>query len=572
MELLAKRKGECDGLFLKLDDTQHEIQGEEGTEEYSAFWDPTAGGGGGGSPTDPASPSPPIPPPPPGCQTYGYLCEYASGGRIYLYRHERVTPEAPTWVQDTSGRLGLRFRLADYGQIDAFTGSDPPQLIARIYRYQITNTTEYVHIYTLNGNQVGTGQGPIRAIYSCLTPPAERLGPPTNPPPPDDGGGDGGNPVGAVVIQSVKGGISKQIQTIAHPSKPSTASFLCEDCEPNCILLTRKQGDKYASGLCICKDNQEVEDMKDKIKAELLTELPPIVQTRIKAQDVGPLKKEIKDELKEELPPLIVKVLKEEVPETLDSDVYIQKHVGVDTVDKDGKPVIAPPKPLTTVASNIKDALLKNPEFLEAPSLIKAIETVIQEQVPEVKDSIEYSKHVGILDDKGKEIKIPDPDNPEGPPIPAIPTITNVVSNVKDILVKDSEFLNALWSDIESRLLTQEFKISLFTGDEIATLLADSLNDESKLAALKAKLGIAAPQADANKLTANGYEWTITKDTAGAVVSVSRVAKAGDNLSLLTNSSSAIVTALVAKFPGKSFAVTSSTQNAGTYFYSIDQN
>jgi hypothetical protein len=55
------------------------------------------------------------------------------------------------------------------------------------------------------------------------------------------------------------------------------------------------------------------------------------------------------------------------------------------------------------------------------------------------------------------------------------------------------------------------------------------------------------------------------------VSSVSRTAQANDNLSTLTNSASAIVTALIAKFPGKNFSVTSSSQSSGTYTYSIDQ-
>ncbi|MGL5062195.1 MAG: hypothetical protein ACRC62_19645, partial [Microcoleus sp.] len=109
---------------------------------------------------------------------------------------------------------------------------------------------------------------------------------------------------------------------------------------------------------------------------------------------------------------------------------------------------------------------------------------------------------------------------------------SNLVNNVKSALLKDETFLDAIWTAVAAELEKPEFQEELFqsfTGEKIADRIIEisdtdklkalgaklidaivSVTDEAKLKTLKDKL--AAPSNnDPNKLTANGFEWTITK-------------------------------------------------------------
>jgi hypothetical protein len=313
---------------------------------------------------------------------------------------------------------------------------------------------------------------PVQALqWRPTTPPSPD--PPREPPDPP---GPGSGQPRLIVEKETETGITSTTLEDPFTQTVNKAWFQCDDCDNHCVLLVRQKTDKFQQGICICKDKEEdLEEMKARIKAELLQELPPIVQTRIKAQDLPGLKTEVSQDLDQKI---------------------------------------------ATAKSEIKSEL-------EGDESFKA----------------------GLKD------------------------------QIKSELLADSAFMQSLTEQVTQAIQEESFKTQYFeflNGNKIAEIITASLSEESKLNALKTKLGITPTNdpnspSDPNKLTANGYEWTIAKDTAGEVTSVSRTAQPNDNLSTLTNSGSAIVTALKAKFTGKNFSVTSSSQSAGTYTYSIDQ-
>ena len=104
----------------------------------------------------------------------------------------------------------------------------------------------------------------------------------------------------SVIVKRIKEDKTEEtIATIPRPAKPTEAVFICEDCEINCVLLIRKKTDKFAFGICICNKEEDWILTKAKIKAELLQELPPIIQARLKAQEIPAVKSEVKTEVRE---------------------------------------------------------------------------------------------------------------------------------------------------------------------------------------------------------------------------------------------------------------------------------
>ncbi len=69
------------------------------------------------------------------------------------------------------------------------------------------------------------------------------------------------------------------------------------DCEENCIAV---YGDAESSEfICLCADddNEDIEKMKERIKQELLSELPPLIKSQLKAEWTPELKEQLTQDL-----------------------------------------------------------------------------------------------------------------------------------------------------------------------------------------------------------------------------------------------------------------------------------
>ncbi len=474
---IAENKTGCSNLFLKInDDYSKAIEGE--VDRCSAFVaDVTA------APDDNNPPLPPSPPPSPPRtgQTHYFSLILPSG--IYMdlkpldYGVIRDLYSAPIQYPASYPQYAWQMEVGEFLEfawIPAPKASLKPyrlkfktlsgNIITRFgtWQYMPLEVKEYPGVRCIN-YPFYPFSNPRPPIPPTPSPPV----PPVPPPPVTTRQLEIDRIVGATTTTEV---LEKSFNLTVNK-----AAFLCEDCENNCVLVIKQKTHNFQQGICFCKDNEEdLEEMKARIKAELLQELPPIVQTRMKAQDLPNLKTEVGQGLDQK-----IATAKSEIKSELETDEAFK----------------------SGLKDQIKNEILADPAFLQ--SLVEQVTQAIQEE---------------------------------------------------DFKAQYFEFLN---------------------GDKIAEIITESLTEESKLNALKTKLGITPANnqnqpSDPNKLIANGYEWTIAK-TGEEVSSVSRTAEANDNLSTLANSGVAIGTALRTKFPGKNFNVMSGTQSAGTYTYSIDQ-
>ena len=485
MELLAEYKGDCDGLFLKLDkDGQESIPYDEKDQGYKAYWG-----------TDESSDDD---------DDDATDTNNINGALVHYTETRYATDVNAAYSRSKSVILD---------------GQEPP-----VFAWIDSFTTEWGN----SGTSLMFASGPSPSGTSLTTIDQEDgvysgasvsyLYSDGSSSPPKDTGNPNDPPKPKVIVKRLKEDKTEEtIATIPRPAKPTEAVFICEDCEINCILLIRKKTDKFAVGICICNKEEDWILTKAQVKAELLKELPPIIQARLKAQEIPTVKTEVKTELRE----------------AFSTDI-------------------------SGAAANIKSELKADDEF--KGSLIETVKQGLEEDI-EFRTYITSTIYEALRLPAWKE---------------------NFMSEIKTELLSDLEFLGSITERTKSQIQLAEFKTPYFEfldGNKIADIIIASLADATKLASLKTKLGITATDpnkppnpADSNKLTANGYEWQIGKDMAGVeIASVYRTALTGDNLSTLANSGSAIVTALLQKFPGKNFSVTSSSQMMGSYSYSIDQ-
>lgn len=270
MELLAEYKEGCDGLFLKLDkDAQNDIPYDEIDRGYKAYW-----GSDSSSDGDDAGDSDP--------DAYFYLQmtytitgqqgEETTTSHIYQSESGLKTPFG-SYVSDHA-------LYATHGNSDGLgmyiTGPHNPYYIAS-----------------------DGGQAPLPGNLSIS--PGGISAIPVNGGPPIPLGPDGKPPNNkSVIVKRIREDKTEEtIATIPRPTKPTEAAFVCEDCEINCVLLIRKKTDKFAFGICICNKEEDWILTKAQVKAELLKELPPIIQARLKAQEIPAVKAEVKTEVRE---------------------------------------------------------------------------------------------------------------------------------------------------------------------------------------------------------------------------------------------------------------------------------
>lgn len=458
MELLAEFKGDCDGLFLKLDkQSQADIPYDKTDQGYKAYWGKSKNDAEGDDDDENSDPD-----------AYFYFqMTYTITGQ-----QGETNTKTETFISESSMQLPFGAYSANHMIFGTARGAGNSFPIAG-------PSSPY---YSLGGGSYGFLEGNLEYSPGGISAIPSNGGAPL---PLDPDGNPIKNKKEKVVVKRLnpEGG-EDEVKTIDRDTKPTDAVFICEDCEEHCVLMVRKKTDKFAVGICICNSEEDYVAMKAQIKAELVNELPPMIQDRIKAQNLPTLKTEVTNTVREGF---------------------------------------------TTDVNAAREQI-----------------------ATDIKGDTEFSQ--------------------------------SLAEKVKQDLMEDVEFNTHISSICYAAMREEVWKTEYFVfldGNELATRLIAGLSDATKLAALKTKLGIVpvAPTpspsptpSDPNKLTANGYEWTIGKDMGGVeVVSVSRTALTGDNLSTLTNSASAIVTALLAKFPGKNFSVTSSNQMMGGYSYSIDQ-
>lgn len=484
MELLAEYKEGCDGLFLKLDkDAQNDIPYDEKDQGYKAYW---------GSDNEPDADDDNDDGNSPQCGYY--IVNYTITG-----------------LQQTDSAITRSSTFEDYGCEPYFAWASDGKLFIQKDNSEAFVAAGPYNPWNSRGEPVPDQNLEIGGVS------VSKVLPDGSSSPPKDTGNPNDPPKPKIIVKRIKEDKTEEtIATIPRPTKPTEAVFICEDCEINCVLLIRKKTDKFAVGICICNKEEDWILTKAQVKAELLQELPPIIQARLKAQDIPAVKAEVKTEVRE----------------AFSTDI-------------------------SGAAANIKSELKADDEF--KGSLIETVKQGLEED-------IEFRTHIsGIVYEC-----LRDPRFLEG-----------FMSQIKTEILSDSVFIGSITERTKSEISLAAFKTPYFQfldGNKIADIIIASLADASKLNALKTKLGItgSSPPTNStgaeNKLTANGYEWTIGKGMDGVEVSsVSRTVQTGDDLSTLANSGSSIVTALLQKFPGKNFSVTSSTQFMGSYSYSIDQ-
>ncbi|MGL5063018.1 MAG: hypothetical protein ACRC62_23825 [Microcoleus sp.] len=315
-------------------------------------------------------------------------------------------------------------------------------------------------------------------------------------------------PKKGIIVKEIRGGSEHEVKNIPRENKPDNAEFKCQSCEQNCVLMVRKKSDGTAKGICICKEGLSEEE--EKMACE-----------------------KCKAELLKELPEIVVTKVKAEL--------------------------------LTGFKKETKEEI--KPELTQ--EIKGSFDGEFKERIPETLPESEYAESPNAAS-------------------------SNLVGNVKSALLKDETFLDAIWTAVAAEFAkpeTQEELFQSFTGEMIADRIIEiseaeklkalgaklidaivAVTDDAKLKTLKDKLAAPNTNNDPNKLTANGFEWTIAK-VADKVETVSYVAKDGDSVGILSNSGSAIVTALKAKFAGKNFTIESINTNptTKTYTYNINE-
>ncbi len=231
-------------------------------------------------------------------------------------------------------------------------------------------------------------------------------GKPIEPPPPPDNPEE--PPETFIVMKAIlKNGEEAEIGREPFEEKPEQCWIACEDCEEHCVRMVRNPGDTYEQSLCVCKEEArepkpDEEQMKARIKAELLVEIPPIVIARFKATEEGRFIDKVAQGAHKLIKPDLKDIVETILAETDDEGVSFLESVILKALDTDVEN-------LPNLYSSLKTKLIADSEVLDG--LKESLNT----------DKYTFKSLIAQLDDKNitelrTKMKIPlNPDDPKNP-------------------------------------------------------------------------------------------------------------------------------------------------------------
>jgi hypothetical protein len=260
---------------------------------------------------------------------------------------------------------------------------------------------------TVWGPRSNSDFSPITGVsVSGISMTREDNGLPIEPPPPPDVPEE--PPETFIVMKAIlKNGEEKELGREPFEEKPKQAWIACEDCEEHCVRMVKNPGDTYEDSLCLCKDEAkepepDEENMKDRIKAELLVEIPPIVIARFKATEEERFIDRVAQGAHKLIKPDLKDIVETILSETDDEGVSVLESIVLKALDTEIDN-------LPNLYASLKTKLIADADLL----------TGVKEAL--TTDKYTFKSLIAQLDDKNitelrTKMKIPlNPDDPKNP-------------------------------------------------------------------------------------------------------------------------------------------------------------
>lgn len=225
--------------------------------------------------------------------------------------------------------------------------------------------------------------------------------------PPNDGG-SGEPPEKFVIVKTVHlDGSMSEIHREPLEQKPKKIWLSCEECQSHCVPTVRNPGDDYEESICLCKEESkdpepDEENMKARIKAELLAEMPPIVVARFQATEEARFIDKVAQGTQKLIKPDLKDIVESILFEADEDGVSVLETAVLNALNTDIEN-------LPNLYISLRGKLITDPDFL----------TGIKESL--TKDKYTFTSLIAQLDDKNitdlrTKMKIPlNPDDPKNP-------------------------------------------------------------------------------------------------------------------------------------------------------------